>query len=130
MKKAEQTSINNILDNTHLLSMATIKEGTSYINTAFFAYDDIYNLYYLSPSDSQHSLNIKENNSVAVTVFDSHLTFSNKLSGLQMFGTAQQAKGKDLLKGFLLYEKRFSIFGEEIKRPIDLKIWHTRMYVI
>ncbi|MBI2356749.1 pyridoxamine 5'-phosphate oxidase family protein [Candidatus Dojkabacteria bacterium] len=123
-------SIESILKSTSLLSMATVNGKKAHINTAFFAYDENFYIYFLSDSKSQHIKNIKNNNSVAVTVYTSNQTLADKLKGIQIFGTCKQANGKTLLNAFLAYSKRHSIFRKEIKKPIDLKLWGSKLYCI
>lgn len=130
MTSEERSSILTILSKTSTLSLATIRDGKSYINTAFYAYDDEFNLYFLSNPKSQHVQNLKANPSAAATVFDSSLTLADKLAGLQVFGTCTQAKGTVLLKAFTAYTNRFLVFHKEIKRVADLKLWGSKFYCL
>lgn len=121
-----------ILETTKLLSMATIKENTSWINTAYFAYADNLNLYILTPPESQHGKNLELNSSVAVTIFDSHQDPAANKRGLQIFGTAKKASGKELLEGIVAYGKRFASFAASIKNADDYikAARRSKVYVI
>lgn len=126
-------SLNKILKSNVLFSMASIKESNeSWINTAYFAYSDKLTFYFLTPPTAQHSKNVEENNSVAVSIFDSRQVVTGKKRGLQIFGICRRAKGEEIYEGIKIYGKRFSAFAAGIKRPEDFETnkMESRVYVI
>jgi len=126
-------SILEILEENKLCSMATIKEGNhSYINTAYFCYNKYLEFYILSDPKTQHCLNLEENNSVALAIYDSHQAWSNDLKGLQIIGKCALATGEKLIEGTALYLKRFADLGEWIKHPDDFAkgVINSRPYII
>ncbi len=63
-------SVSRILEATQLCSMATVSEGnTSYVNTAYFCYDDRLDIYFVSQASSVHIQSIAKNPSMAVCIF-------------------------------------------------------------
>ncbi len=67
IQKAKQIISQNIY-----MSIATSSlEGKPWISPVFFAYDQQYNLYWVSEKTSRHSTLIKENPQVAIVIFDS-----------------------------------------------------------
>ena len=55
-------SIFDILDKNSTLALATIKDNTSYINTAHFGYNENLELFILTLPSSQHTKNTMETN--------------------------------------------------------------------
>ena len=125
-------SIEKILSKTRLLSMATINEKESYINTAYFAFNNSLELFLLTPPSSKHSKNLEQNKSVAVTVFDSHQEWNKLKQGLQLFGECEKTTGNKFAEGVRLYLERFPAFGELAKTPEELEKGEleSRIYVI
>ncbi len=126
-------SLTEILDANTLLSMATIKDGKEpWINTVYYAYNEKLDFCLMTQSTTQHGINLKENTSVAVSIFDSHQNPTDKKRGLQIFGTWELATGLALEEGTNLYGDRFSGFKNYINKVKD---WDTtplksRIYVI
>lgn len=126
-------SIAEILKSNVLFSMASIKDKKeSWINTAYFAYSNKLIFYFLTPPTTQHSKNIKHNDSVALSVFDTHQVVTGKKRGLQIFGTCHRATGKEIGEGIQVYGKRFTGFRERIHTPDDFEKFkmESRIYVI
>ena len=126
-------SLNEILGNNTLLAVASIKDGgESWINTVYFAYNDKLILYFLTPPTAQHSKNIEKNNSVAISIFDSHQRVTGKKRGLQIFGICRRAREKEVKEGIRIYGKRFAAFAARVHSPNDfekLKM-ESRIYVV
>ena len=126
-------SLSEILESNVLFSVASIKGGKeSWINTAYYAYSNKLKFYFLTPPTTQHSKNIKHNDSVAVSIFDTHQAVTGKKRGLQIFGTSHRAMGKEIEDGIQVYGKRFSGFGERIHTPDDFEKFkmESRIYVV
>jgi len=67
IKEAKEIISNNIY-----MTIATASlEGDPWISPVFFAYDDTYNLYWVSDKNSRHSKLLRENRRVAIVIFDS-----------------------------------------------------------
>ena len=109
-------SISGILEKSILCSIATLGENnTSYIHTAYFAFSDKLDLYFLSDPNTQHCLNIEKNPSVAVAVSDSRQIWQEPKQGLQLLGTCQLARGASKISAEFNYIKRFVGYGDWIK---------------
>lgn len=114
-------SIQEILDNNKLLSMATVdNEKKSHINTAYFAFNDKLNLFLITDPATKHAKNIEHNSSVAATVFDSHLGFWTEMQGLQLFGTCYKTPFVHLPNALSCFINRFPVFTELVKKPADM----------
>lgn len=126
-------SILGILNENKLCSIATVDpDGSSYINTAYFCYDEKLNFYILTDPNSQHCKSIEENDSVAMAIFDSHQSWDDDLRGLQIKGSCKRAKGTKLINGTARYLKRFAGLSEFIKHPDDFAkgALNSRIYII
>ncbi|MDP1706878.1 MAG: pyridoxamine 5'-phosphate oxidase family protein [bacterium] len=128
---AVKKSLDNILNKNILCSIATIRDkNSSHINTAYFCYSSDYEFYFLSDPSSQHVLNLTENQSTAIAIYESSQKWGTNLMGLQMFGTCSLVKKLEIPKSYLLYAKRFHNFTNWIKHPNELVsgIKETKLY--
>lgn len=114
-------SISEILNENKLLSMATVNEHGSWINTAFYCFNKDMEFFILTELDAQHSKNLKENPTIALTIFDSHQEWGpGKLKGIQIFGSCEKTQGTSLIEGVTLYIKRYPGVSKYMLKPDDL----------
>ncbi len=127
-------SLYDIMENNKLLSMATVtQERKAHINTAYYAYENNLKLYIITDPKSNHSKNVKQNESVSVSIFNSHLQFwEDDMQGLQLFGKCYKTPKLELLKGTWCFIKRFPVFKELVTRPEDFakKAVTVKLYTI
>lgn len=124
-------SIGELLGGVTLFSLATVgSDGAAYINNAYFAFDESANLYFISPPDAVHSVNISANSSAAASVLNTMQEGPKR--GLQMFGRAELASGDSLLKGIQVFGARFAWFSAMVSKPADFETAPTRsrMYIV
>jgi len=101
--------------------MASINNNKSWINTAFYCFNNYLEIFFLTETESQHSLNVVENDSVAVSIFDTNQNWGpGKLKGLQVFGICKKAHGIQLLEGIRLYVMRYPNVAKWLLKPEDL----------
>lgn len=112
-------SIQKILEDNILLSMASIKDTSSWINAAYYCFDKKFNFYILVDPATEHAKNTKSNNSVALAIFDSRQTWDEPKRGLQIFGQCKRATLLELPTAIKLYTKKFASFSQFIKHPDD-----------
>jgi uncharacterized protein YhbP (UPF0306 family) len=85
-------SLNEILAANKLLSMATVTpQNNSWINTAYYAYDNFLNIYIVTYPSAQHSKNAEYNSTCAISIFDSHHESGPK-RGVQLFGAIEKQR--------------------------------------
>jgi uncharacterized protein YhbP (UPF0306 family) len=97
-----------VLEDNVLCSIATVTpEGTSHVNTAFFAYSTALELFFLSHPASRHCRNLASNPSVALTVFSSEQGWTQPGRGIQLFGIAEEASGSAAERAERAYGTRF-----------------------
>ena len=104
--------IQRILDENALCTIATVNaDGTAHVNTAFFCVDGEWRMFFMSSNEAKHTKNIALRASVAVAVCESSQDWDDWKTGLQLFGTCEPARGRDVWLGIRLYKERFPAFG-------------------
>jgi uncharacterized protein YhbP (UPF0306 family) len=100
-----------LLEASSLCSIATVTpERTAHANTAFFAYSDALEIFFLSHPMSQHCRHLRSNASVALTVFSSEQKWADAGRGVQLFGTAEEVSGAAAREAERRYETRFPLY--------------------
>ena len=114
-------SLFEILKNNTLLSLSTVTpNGNAYINTAFYAFDNKLRIYIITDPKSNHSKNLVKNQSIAISIFDSHFEFwKDKLKGVQLFGKGYKTPILQMHSATYCFIKRFPLFKELVKNPKD-----------
>ncbi|HEX9417332.1 MAG TPA: pyridoxamine 5'-phosphate oxidase family protein [Gaiellaceae bacterium] len=95
-KRIEETA-RGLLEASALCALATVsREGRAYVNTMYFAWDRELRVVWISAPEAQHSRNLRQNRSAAITVFDSGQKWGGKDRGIQLFGSASElGQGRD-----------------------------------
>jgi len=131
--EALNSSIQSILESSHLTSMATVnQDGTSHINTAFFAFDDNLRLIIVTDPSTKHAKNLEKNSSVACNVYDSHQKFWTPLRGIQLFGKCSKTPLVQVPHALSAFSQRFPVFKELVSNLEDFakKAVKIRFYTI
>jgi uncharacterized protein len=124
-----------LLDGSPLCAIATVAPGSSaHVNTAYFAWSTDFDVVWISEPNARHSRNLRANTSVAIAVFDSDQTWGEPDRGIQLFGSAGQAKGRGVERAEELYAGRFQRAREfdltsyrfYVFRPRRLKLFDER----
>jgi uncharacterized protein YhbP (UPF0306 family) len=104
--------VHQMLRENVLCSIATVTPANhAHINTAYFAYSDGLELYFLSHPNSLHCRNLSKVPSVAATVMSSDQRWTAPGRGLQLFGRCIQARGRYADAAERVYGKRFSAYA-------------------
>jgi uncharacterized protein YhbP (UPF0306 family) len=95
-----------------LCAIATVtQDGLAHVNTAYFAWAaPAFDLVWLSDPAAGHSQNLAHNPTAAVAVYDSSQAWGGPDRGIQLFGTAREATGQDLLHAREAYQRRFPAY--------------------
>jgi uncharacterized protein YhbP (UPF0306 family) len=103
----ERAALAELLGMNRLLALSTVSPtGDAHVNTAFFAPDQSFTLFMLSPPGTEHARHLRTNPSAAVSVFDSHQTHHQR-RGAQLFGRMSQLDGADAESAFGVFGARF-----------------------
>jgi uncharacterized protein YhbP (UPF0306 family) len=101
-----------IIAENEYLSLATIdSDNNPWISIMAYAYDDKYNFYYISQPSSHHSIQIKKNNIVSFSIFDSRQMFGKGV-GLQVVGIAREIIPERLAQVEKIYFGRVYPYGD------------------
>jgi uncharacterized protein YhbP (UPF0306 family) len=108
------TIARQLLDASTLCAIATVTpNGSAHVNSAYFAWSRELEIVWLSAPRARHSRNLASNESVAIAVYDSSQTWGRSDRGIQLFGSASEARGGNAEKARSLYETRFPHFAAE-----------------
>jgi uncharacterized protein YhbP (UPF0306 family) len=101
-----------LLDASTLCAIATVSNGGRvHINTAYFAWSRAFDVVWVSDSHARHSRNLRANDRVAITVYDSSQTWGGPDRGIQLFGSAHELAQPADRDAEQIYANRFSEFG-------------------
>jgi uncharacterized protein YhbP (UPF0306 family) len=123
-------TMSRILKKNALCAIATVApNGRAHVNTAYFAYSQALELYFLSHPNSRHCRNLQAHSSMAIAVFDSRQTWGALDRGLQLFGTCREARGVTARAAERIYARRFKPFASW-KAELDAENaeWDYRFY--
>lgn len=106
-------STERILKKNPLCAIATVTDdGRAHVNTAYFAWSDALDLFFLSYPESLHCQNLKANSSMAIAVFECPQRWGELDRGLQLFGTCQEARAAAAETAKRLYAARFKPYAQ------------------
>jgi len=116
-----------ILETIRYATVSTVDEnGQPWAAPVWYVYDDK-NIYWWSPVDSQHSLNIANNPSIYITIFDSTLPEGKGL-GLYMRANAQVVSGTGKIEQICdLYNQSTDVFKLSLENTSENA--PTRLYI-
>src|SRR5213083_2196505 len=120
-----------LMDASPLCSLATVSpRGRAHINHMYFAWNQLFEVFWISDADSIHSRNLARNPSAAVTVYASNQVWGRPDRGIQLFGTAGVTNISEAAR---VYGKRFRDFdpdGNDLPyyrfRPRTVKLFDER----
>jgi uncharacterized protein YhbP (UPF0306 family) len=100
-----------LLDASTLCAIATVSPGgRAHVNTAYFAWTDVFEIVWLSERRARHSLNLRADPRAAIAVYDSTQTWGGSDRGIQLFGSAREATGRSSRDAERAYAGRFSAY--------------------
>ena len=123
-------SIKKLLNKNKLLTLSTLNNKQPYSNTAFYIFDNEFNLYIWTDISTLHCKNINKNNKVAINIFDSTQKWGNSLQGIQGLGTASISNGGEMIKAGLMYIKRYPKVLTLIKNPKQFSNKDSKIFKI
>jgi uncharacterized protein YhbP (UPF0306 family) len=98
----------------------------------YFAWNDSFDIFWISDPDSQHSRNLIRNRSAAITIYDSKQTWGGLDRGIQLFGAGGIIGGRAAQEAERAYSKRFPPFEVDESypfyrfRPRSVKLFDER----
>src|SRR5439155_17778687 len=104
-----------LMNASPLCSLSTVSPGgRAHINHMYFAWNDRYEVVWISDPESLHSRNLARNSSAAVTIFASKQVWGKPDRGIQLFGTAGVAAKNAAREARRVYGRRFRDYDAEV----------------
>lgn len=106
------------LQKAKLMQLATSKENQPWVCNVYFAFDDNFNIYWISKPERRHSEEVRNNTKVAGAIVLPH-TPGDDVRGIQFQGKAYELSGKDAEDGIKVYAKRYDMPQERVEKILD-----------
>jgi uncharacterized protein YhbP (UPF0306 family) len=105
-----------ISDNIYMTIATATSDGIPWISPLFFAYDEKYNLYWVSEKNSKHSNLIRNNPKIAIVIFDSTAPIGDG-DGVYLEATAEELSDVHTIKvAMKIYNPRLTTEEYKIKK--------------
>ena len=113
--EALRASLEELLADNTLLSLATTGPEGAHINTVFFAHDGELDLYFVSERSTQHSRNTAADPRAAATVSRQPPEYGEHLQGVQLSGVVHEAREVETgaKPALACYQRRFPTFAQD-----------------
>ena len=122
-----ETVARRLMNASTLCSLATVSPGgRAHINHMYFAWNDSFDVFWMSDPDSQHSRNLARTGSAAVTIYDSRQTWGRPDRGIQLFGAGKLISGRAAHTAELAYSKRFASYDPTLSESYPFYRFRTR----
>jgi len=120
-----------LMNASRLFALATVSAGgRAHISHMYFAWNDRFDIFWISDPESLHSRNLAARPTAAATVYDSNQTWGRPDRGIQLHGRAGVARGGEAAR---VYGERFREFDPEGNdlpfyrfRPRTMKLFDER----
>ncbi|MCM1168661.1 MAG: pyridoxamine 5'-phosphate oxidase family protein [Bacteroides sp.] len=122
----------SILSANMCAALSTVsKSGQLHSNTIYYCYDKDLNLYFASDCGTLHAQNILHNCNVAICIWNNPISYGKEHIGIQIDGRCQEVGGRNLIRAWGGYMKRFPIFQEKTNPEYLLKkIVNIRLFKV
>lgn len=108
-----------IVEKNEYLALSTSDlQNNPWVSPVAYAYDENGAFYFVSVPASRHIQNILKNNKISFAIYDSHQDWGMGI-GLQVEGTVEQVKLKDLPKVMSIYFRRNYPYGSITKAFVE-----------
>jgi len=98
--------ITECLNSTAFCTVATREENGVWANPVYFAYDDKFNIYYISQPSSRHMINTKKDGRCTLTIFSTNFTPDGDVWGVYIEGKAVIVPDNEVEEAYKVYFKR------------------------
>ncbi len=100
--------LKELLESTYVGTLATSGRNGIWTATVFFAFDESFNIYFVSHRSTRHITNIVSNNRVAFSAFMPPEKSNGVHIGMQLEGEAMPVKPGDRQKAYIDRERRLN----------------------
>ena len=99
--------VKEIMDMTDFMALTTSDKGETWTNPVYFAYDDLFNLYFISLMKTKHMQNISKNSKISGAIFSTKKLPDEDVVGIQLSGKALILQSKSEIENAIaFYYKR------------------------
>ncbi|HEY1096473.1 MAG TPA: pyridoxamine 5'-phosphate oxidase family protein, partial [Alphaproteobacteria bacterium] len=115
--------VENCLRSTDYLCLATHGPAGVWSSPVYYAWDEEFNLYFMSMAKSRHMQNIDDNHDIALSIYATDQDTSGDVTGLQISGLAKIVEDEAVIKqAFEVYFRRVIdsnsvTYGDKIDSP-------------
>ncbi|MCK5857251.1 MAG: pyridoxamine 5'-phosphate oxidase family protein [Bacteroidales bacterium] len=112
----------DFINDHHVLSLSTVKDGQPYTSNCFYVYLPEQNMFvFTSDKETRHGSEMLDNPKVGANIVLETKTVG-KIQGLQMMGISEPLKGEELKKGKLAYLKSYPYAILKLETMWGLKV--------
>jgi len=128
MNNYSEQAKNIVADNIYMTIATASEEGKPWVSPVFFAYDEKYNLYWVSNKAALHSKLIRLNNNVAMVIFDSSAP-EGEGDGVYFEAVAEEMKDSTELKNAMnllndrMTVEKFKINDEDVSENGEWRVY-------
>ncbi len=108
--------IKKYLSGKQAMQLACLHDGTPRLCTVHFAFDDEFNLYWVSSRASQHSADVRANKATAIAI----LIDEDKRICLHFEGESFELDGDETRKADEVYGKKFGISSDRLEAALKV----------
>jgi general stress protein 26 len=111
------------INSTEYCCIATVDENSGvWSNPVYFAWDDNFNLYFISQLPSRHMTNLAKDSRISVSIYKTEQ--KGDVAGIQLEGIAQRLTlREDISRAFKVYHGRTG-GGHDQEQYINNPTWH------
>jgi uncharacterized protein YhbP (UPF0306 family) len=110
-EKRVRSSVRSILERTPLCSLATVdSRGRAHSSHVYFAYSAECDIYFMSDPNSKHCRHLRNNPSMAISVYDSRQRWGRPDRGVAFHGVCREATGRRRADAESVYGRRFPAY--------------------
>lgn len=122
----------NIMSNNIVATLCTNDKECAHANNVYFAYNDDFEIIFVSDKDTKHAENIEKNEHVSIVIYNEPESYGINHQGIQIHGVCSQASGLDLVKCWHIYTKRFPVYATMIKNVDEIanKLVKSRLFIV
>ena len=91
---------------TEFLALSTLSNGKTWTCPVWFAFDENFNLYFISQPNSKHMKNIKQNENISLAIYSTKFNSDDDVYGIQLKGKAKILPDEEIENAYNHYYRR------------------------
>lgn len=130
MEKDNKKTLFDYLKKHNMMSLATCNENNISVCTVYYAMDDSWNFYVVTPEETTHAQHVLKNSNVACSVADTTQDVVDTKIGAQIYGNMEKITDLSIIKAAITYWNNINIgisdvinFDSIKNKAIESRIW-------